>query len=226
MAAALAHELSQPLAAVSNSANAARRLLAQGRHQKIDTVREIMDEIAGQALRAGQILRRLRDFVTRGESERQLEDVQRMVEEASDFTLIGSKFFAAKIRFKFAPDTCNVFVNRIQIQQVLVNIMRNALEAMTDMQQRELSVSTIRLNGETMEIAVADSGPGLLIEIADRLFEPFVSSKHDGMGLGLSISRSIVEAHGGILRYEPNPGGGAIFRFTLPCAMTEEINVP
>jgi two-component system, LuxR family, sensor kinase FixL len=129
------------------------------------------------------------------------------------------------MRFNFAPDIGDVFVNRIQIQQVLVNIMRNALEAMTDSPLRKLDVSTIRLDTATMEIAIADSGPGLLIEIADRLFEPFVSTKHDGMGLGLSISRSIVEAHGGILRYEPNPGGGTIFRFTLPCATTEEINV-
>jgi signal transduction histidine kinase len=103
--------------------------------------------------------------------------------------------------------------------------MRNALEAMADMQGCDLSVSTVRLDSEKMEIVVADSGPGLRREIVDRLFEPFVSTKHDGMGLGLSISRSIVEAHGGILRYEPNPEGGTIFRFTLPCATTEEINV-
>jgi C4-dicarboxylate-specific signal transduction histidine kinase len=107
-------------------------------------------------------------------------------------------------------------VNRVQIQQVIVNLIRNAFEAMVDQEPRKVTVSTRALDDETIEIAVADVGPGIPYEIAGRLFEPFVSSKRDGMGLGLSISRSIVEAHEGQLKADPNPAGGTIFRFTLP----------
>jgi signal transduction histidine kinase len=107
-------------------------------------------------------------------------------------------------------------VNRVQIQQVIVNLIRNAFEAMSDQHLREITLTTTALDNDTVEVAVADTGPGIPHEIAGRLFEPFVSSKHDGMGLGLSISRSIIEAHDGRLTAEPNPGGGTIFRFTLP----------
>jgi PAS domain S-box-containing protein len=221
MAAALAHELSQPLTAVSNSANAARRLLSQTSREKTGTVREIMEEIAGQSLRAGQILRRLRDFVMRGEGEKQMENLKSMIDEASAFAQIGTESLEVSMQFKCDPDMCDVFVSRIQVQQVLVNLLRNALEAMATVERRELTVTTARLDDETVEIAIADSGPGVPKEISDNLFQAFVSTKHDGMGLGLSICRSIVEAHGGLLRHDPNPGGGTIFRFTLPCVPTE-----
>jgi PAS domain S-box-containing protein len=221
MAAALAHELSQPLTAVSNSANAARRLLSQSSREKAGTVREIMEEISGQSLRAGQIVRRLREFVTRGESEKQTENLKSIIDEASAFARMGIESREVSMRFKCDPDMCDVFVNRIQVQQVLVNILRNALEAMATVKRRELTVTTALLDDETVEIAIADSGPGIPKEISNNLFQSFVSTKHDGMGLGLSICRSIVEAHGGLLRHDPNPEGGAIFRFTLPCATTE-----
>jgi signal transduction histidine kinase len=107
-------------------------------------------------------------------------------------------------------------VNRVQIQQVIVNLVRNAFEAMADQTSREITLATRALGGGTIEITVADTGPGIPHDIAGRLFEPFVSTKRDGMGLGLSISRSIVEANDGQLTAEPNPGGGTIFRFTLP----------
>jgi signal transduction histidine kinase len=107
-------------------------------------------------------------------------------------------------------------VDRVQIQQVLVNLIRNSFEAMADQDQREVTLATRLLDNDTIEIAVADIGPGIPADIASRLFEPFVSSKHDGMGLGLSISRSIIEAHGGQLIAERKPEGGTILRFTLP----------
>ena len=218
MAAALAHELNQPLAAVTNSANAARRLLAKDKQANINTVREIMEEIAAQSLRAGQILRRLREFVTRGESEKRVESVRTLIEEASAFARIGSETAEVHVQFKFDPNAANVIANRIQVQQVLVNVMRNAFEAMAGTRRGELCVTTDRVDEEMIEIAIADRGPGLTKEVANHLFEPFVSTKRNGMGLGLSICRTIVEAHGGKLRHEPNPEGGTIFRFTLPSA--------
>jgi two-component system sensor kinase FixL len=120
-----------------------------------------------------------------------------------------------------------VLADRVQVQQVLVNLLRNSTEAMADVKRRELRVTTTLIDAETIEIAVADTGPGLAKGVADRLFEPFLSTKPNGMGLGLSICRSIVEAHGGRLRGDPNPGGGAIFRFTLPAiSRTGEADAP
>jgi PAS domain S-box-containing protein len=216
MAGALAHELNQPLAAAANFVNAARRLLASGKSARIDTVPGVLEEAAGEVMRAGQIIRRLRDFVRHGETERQPESVVAIIEESSALALTGAGAAGIRARFRFDPKATRGLANRIEIQQVLVNLTRNALEAMAESAQREIEVSTILLDDETIEIAVADSGPGLAKEVALHLFEPFVSTKRHGMGLGLSICRSIVQAHGGRLHYQPNPGGGTIFRFTLP----------
>jgi PAS domain S-box-containing protein len=215
MAAALAHEINQPLTAVTNSVNAARRLLSNGGRGRIRTVREIMEEAAEQALRVGQIIRRLREFVTRGETEKRSESVTAMIEEASAFAQAGSGILGVHVEFDFDPNTSVAFVNRIQVQQVLTNLIRNALEAMATAQRRVLRLTTRLLDDDMIEISVEDSGSGISDEVATQLFEPFVSTKHDGMGLGLSICRSIVVAHGGELCSEPNPVGGTIFRFTL-----------
>jgi C4-dicarboxylate-specific signal transduction histidine kinase len=110
----------------------------------------------------------------------------------------------------------DVFVNRIQVQQVLVNLIRNSFEAMANQERRETTLATTVLGDGMIEVTVSDIGPGIHDDIADRLFQPFVSSKRDGMGLGLSISRSIIEAHGGRLTRGPKPGGGTVFRFTVP----------
>jgi PAS domain S-box-containing protein len=215
MAGALAHELNQPLAAAINFVRAAQRQLATGSRDEIETVPEVMDEAAEEVLRAGQIIRRLRDFVRRGETERRIESVVTMVEEASTLALTAAAVSGVQVRFSFDPSAMRVLADRIQIQQVLVNLMRNAIEAMAESTRRELVVTAALLDAETVEIGVGDSGPGIAEEVAATLFEPFASTKPRGMGLGLSISRSIVESHGGCLRSEPNPGGGMIFRFTL-----------
>jgi PAS domain S-box-containing protein len=220
MAAALAHELNQPLAAAVNFVRAAQRQLATGRRDEIETVPEVMDEAAGEVLRAGQIIRRLRDFVRRGETQRRIESVVPMVEEVSTLTSIAAGASGVRVRLSFDPNATRVFADRIQIQQVLVNLMLNAIDAMAGGSRRELEVKTALLDDETTEFSVTDSGTGLAAEVANRLFEPFVSTKPNGMGLGLSICRSIVEAHGGRLRTEPNEGGGTIFRFTLPVSPT------
>jgi two-component system, LuxR family, sensor kinase FixL len=217
MAAALAHELSQPLTAAANSVAAARRLLAKG-GEGIVTASEVMGEAGEQILRAGQIMRRLREFVSRGETEKRVERVSTMVEEARALALKGPGALGVQLRLHFEPNARHVLVDRIQIQQVLVNLMRNAIEAMDASRRRELDVATSLRDERMVEIAVTDTGPGLDDDIAARLFEPFVSTKPNGMGLGLSICRSIVEMHGGRLQCKANPGGGMIFRFTVPSA--------
>jgi PAS domain S-box-containing protein len=218
MASALAHELNQPLAAAVNFVRAAQRLRAGGGCDKTDAVSGAMDEAAVEVLRAGQIMRRLRDFIRRGETQRRSEVVVTMIEEASTLALIGAEASGVRASFSFDPKAAQVLADRVQIQQVLVNLMRNAIEGMAPGGRRELEVRTALLDDHTIEIAVADRGPGLAKDVIDHLFEPFASTKPNGMGLGLSICRSIVEAHEGRLRSEPHPGGGTIFCFTLPAA--------
>jgi PAS domain S-box-containing protein len=216
MAGALAHELNQPLTAFTNSVNAGRRMMENGAQNRIDTVRDVLDEAAGQAFRAGEIIRRLREFVTRGETEMRIENLPDLIGEASDLALTGTGAHGVQVRLSFDPRAETVLVNRIQLQQVMLNLVRNAHEAMAQSEWRELEVATTRLDDESIEIAVADRGSGLSDDIVEHLFEPFHTTKDNGMGLGLSICRTIIEAHGGKLRYEPNGGGGAIFRLTLP----------
>jgi two-component system, LuxR family, sensor kinase FixL len=215
MAAALAHELNQPFTAAGNFVAAARRRLVSGQRETIDAAREDMDDAAAQVLRAGEIIHRQRAFVTRGETERRPESIARMIEEASALALTGMHGLGVELRFRFDPDVSEALADRVQIQQVLVNLMRNAVEAMTQSERHELDVVTRLIDQDTVEIAIADTGPGLAADVVEHLFDPFVSTKRNGMGLGLSICRSIVEAHGGRIDSEPNPGGGTIFRFTL-----------
>ncbi|WP_205668215.1 PAS domain-containing sensor histidine kinase [Bradyrhizobium manausense] len=222
MAAALAHELNQPLTAVANSANAALRLLARSGSMRTESMREIMDDVAGQALRAGQIVRRLRDFVTRGKSEKKSEDIETLIREANAFARTGFESLEVSVNLLFDPSASHIYVNRIQIQQVLVNLIRNSLEEVAKVPQATIDVATRRIDNKEIEISVADNGRGVVPPVVDKLFQPFVSTRHDGMGLGLAICRSIVESHSGKLWYEPNPGGGALFRFTLSSAEPTE----
>lgn len=216
MAAALAHELNQPLTAIVNSVNAAKRLLSREDCVNLLIAQEITGEAAEQALRASEIVRSLRQFLVRDEKERQIELLPVMIEEAGALALRSIAPQTVCLTFEFHGYTRSVLVNRVQIQQVIVNLIRNAFEAMADQESRKVTLTTRSLGDGTIEVAVADNGSGISEDIAGRLFEPFVSTKHDGMGLGLSISRSIIEAHDGQLTAGPNPGGGTIFHFTLP----------
>jgi two-component system sensor kinase FixL len=220
MAATLAHELNQPLAAISNYLRGSKRLLETSSEPPIAAVQEALDKGAEQALRAGQIIKRLRDFVTRGETERRVERIVRLVEEASALALVGARERGVRVKLTVDPQVDLVLVDRVQVQQVLVNLFRNAMDAMQDSPRRELRISVEPAAGDMVEIAVADTGPGLSEEIGAKLFLPFVTTKPQGMGVGLSISRSIVEAHGGRLWVETNRAGesGAVFRFTIPVA--------
>ena len=222
MASALAHELNQPLSAIANYMKGSRRLLEGSTDDGAKILREAMDKAGEQALRAGDIIRRLRDFVARGESERRVEDVKKLVEEASALALVGVKDKGVRIRFEFAPGLDYVLADKVQIQQVLLNLMRNAIEAMEDSERRELAVSTAAAPDNMVEIAVADTGTGIAPEISAQLFQPFVTTKRQGMGVGLSISRTIIESHGGAIAPRPNAGGGTVFAFTLPAVTSEE----
>ena len=144
-----------------------------------------------------------------------------MVDEASALALIGPSASGVEMRVGLDPEALHIMANRIEIQQVLINLMRNSLEAMVGMDRRELRLTTMLRRPSLVEFAVADSGPGLDAEVVERIFEPFVTTKRDGMGIGLSISRSIIETHGGRLWFEPNPEGGTIFRFTLPAVLPD-----
>ncbi len=218
VAEALAHELNQPLTAVVNSINAAKRLLASEGDVDLLTVREVIGEAAEQALRAGEIVRSLRQFLHRDEKKKQVEGLASMIEEATASALGSIAPLTVHTRFDFHDRGVGVLADRVQIQQVLVNLVRNACEAMAGKDFREVTLTTKARAGEMIEVAVADTGTGTPDDIAARLVSPLISTKPDGMGMGLSISRSIVEAHDGQLTTEPNPEGGTIFRLTLPSA--------
>jgi len=221
MASALAHELNQPLTAVINWSQAARRTLQIQSGEGSQKVIEFMDKAIEQAARAGQIIRRLRSFIEKSDSDRELEDANKVVEEATLLALVGAKESGVRVALGFATGLPPVMIDKIQVQQVVINLIRNAIEAMAGLERRDLMVESA-LNPEGMvEIRVADTGPGLSAEVLARLFQPFVTTKAKGMGLGLSISRSIIDNHGGLLKATPNPGGGVVFSFTLPAVEFE-----
>jgi two-component system sensor kinase FixL len=217
MASALAHELNQPLSAIANYLSGARRLLERAEVNE-PRAGEALEKAGDQALRAGEIIRRLRDFLARGEGERRIEHLPKLVQEACALALVGVKEHGVRVRYEFAEDAARVVADRVQVQQVVLNLVRNAIDAMAEHPRRDLLVSTAVVDDEMALVSVADTGPGIDEAAAARLFQPFVTTKPSGMGVGLSISRTIVESHGGRIWTEPNPGGGAIFRFTLRLA--------
>lgn len=217
LASSLAHELNQPLTAVANYCEGARELLAgEVDEDALDTIREALDDAAQQAIRAGQIVRRLRDFMSHGESERSAENLSKLISEANALALVGSREHGIDVRVAHDAQATQVFVDRIQIQQVLVNLIRNAVDAMLDSDRRCLTIRTADAEVAMVRVSVEDTGGGMNETIAPQLFQPFVTSKQSGMGIGLSICRTIVEAHGGRIWYEPAAVGGTIFHFTLP----------
>ena len=224
MASALAHELNQPLAAIANYLKGSKRLLEKSTDDQAAKVREAMDKAADQALRAGEIIRRLRDFVARGESERRVESLAKLIEEASALALVGAKEQGVHVRFQLDQNLDLVLADNVQIQQVLLNLMRNAIEAMAESPRRELLVSSRAAEDNMILVSVVDTGSGIAPEMATQLFQPFVTTKQRGMGVGLSISRTIVDAHGGQIWADPNPEGGTIFRFTLRAVSKEELS--
>lgn len=222
LASSLAHELNQPLTAITSYCQGAADLLeGELDAERLKMAKEAMRETAEQALRAGQIVRRMRDFLGHGETEHRVESLSRIVTEANALALVGSREHGIDVQVDLDSAHDLVFVDRIQIQQVLFNLIRNAIEAMLDGAARALTISASQGPPDMVTVCIQDTGSGISESVAPQLFQPFVTSKVAGMGIGLSICRTIIEAHGGRIWYEPGPDSGTIFRFTLPSAEVE-----
>ncbi len=219
MASALAHELNQPLAAIVNYVQAMRRFLQAAEPPPSARVLDVMDKVVGQAARAGEIIRHLRSFIRKGESERRIEDLNKVVEEATALGLVGAKETGIAVRWNLSREPLPVFIDKVQVQQVVFNLVRNSIEAMAEhLAPRDMLVTTAFAEAGMAVVSVSDSGPGLASQVQEQLFQPFITTKEKGMGLGLSICRSIVDAHGGRLLAAPNPDRGVTFLFTIPLA--------
>lgn len=216
MAGSLAHELNQPLAAVANYAAAAKMMLAR-RDPPLGKVSEALGFVTDEAVRAGQIVNSLRRFITKGEVDRQPASLAAVVREALAIAHSAPAAEGLHVKLKLDPQADAVVVDRIQMQQVIFNLVRNAVEAMVGGANGELTIAS-RMAGDDIELLIADHGPGLPPEVEQHLFEPFVTTKEAGMGIGLPICRSIMRAHGGDIRAEARPTGGTVFILTLPRA--------
>ena len=215
LATSIAHELNQPLTAITTYAETAFDLLVDPDSEDLAMIREAMRDCVEQSLRAGHIVRRLRDFMAYGQVDRKTESLSRLISEASALAMIGAREQGVELAVSLDSSADNVLVDRIQIQQVLVNLMRNAIEAMADSEVRQIEIRSRREDDGFVRVTVSDSGPGLPPEVAGRLFQPFVTTKPEGMGIGLSICQTIVQAHEGRIWAEPSRQGGTAFHFTL-----------
>ena len=218
MAAGLAQELNQPLAAVANYAQACERLLGVA-EPDIEEVREALRQITAQAVRAGDIISRLRGLTRPRDSSRELCDVNALIRELADLLESDARAHNSRCRIELADGLAPLRLDRAQIQQVILALVRNAFEALQERPcgAREVVVSTGRAPDGDVLIEVSDNGPGISAEIAPRLFEPFCTSKTAGTGLGLASSRTIARAHRGTLDYRPGEPG-ACFMLRLPAA--------
>jgi two-component system sensor kinase FixL len=215
MASSIAHELNQPLATSVNYLHGSRRLLDGISDERVRRARDALAKAAKESLRAGEVIRRLRDFIQGGEIDPKVEDVKAMVEEAIALALNVANDRSLRVDMQFDPRTRYVLVDKVQIQQVLVNLMRNGIEAMENSVRRELLVSTEAAEDGMVIIKVSDTGPGIDASVAPKLFQPFNTSKAQGTGIGLSISRTIIESHGGKIDMDPTVREGTTFYFTL-----------
>jgi two-component system, LuxR family, sensor kinase FixL len=208
----LIHEVNQPLTAMSNYVNACHRLVKTGDQEQIQSV---LQRITDQTTRTRGIVERLRDFVKKRDVQMRAENLSQVIKEAVALTRASVQDRGLPLSVEADHQGVQVEIDKVQVQQVLFNLLRNAIEAMQDQPKRELVVATRLVQGRMVEISVADTGPGLEAEVRAKLFQPFVTTKAHGMGVGLSVCRAIVESHGGRLWADDNPRGGTIFRFTL-----------
>jgi two-component system sensor kinase FixL len=222
MAAGLAHELSQPLTAIIAYARGCRRLLA-GSVPEPALLHEGVAEIVQQAERAGDVLDRLREFVRGGEFRRTVTEIKPLIDAAISLTSTEARQQEVEIEAKIDPGLAVVLADRVQIEQVLLNLLRNAMDAMeaANSTRRSIIVEVRHNSKQAIEISVVDSGPGVAAEVTDTIFEPFITTKPFGMGMGLSISRAIIESHGGSLRMVRGAHSGATFVFDLPTVEAE-----
>jgi two-component system sensor kinase FixL len=216
MSVTIAHELNQPLSAIHNYLAAGQRLTESGAptSAQLAKTREAMEKAGEQALRAGAIIRWLRDFVENRETAKSPQNLPGLIHEAVMLGMLGHENSHVRTRLALDPTTPSMLLNKVQIQQVLVNLVRNALEAMAQTPKPELHIS-LTATPEGATITVRDNGPGFSPEVVDRLFEPFVTTKESGMGIGLRVCQSIVDAHGGTIS-AANAEPGAVFVIQLP----------
>jgi PAS domain S-box-containing protein len=218
MVSAFAHELRQPLTAANNYLSAAKRFLAQ-ENVPIARINELIGKADGQFRRATEIIQRIRGFSGKNNSEAAPENLNALIREAVELARVDPRHHGVSVRLDIPKSLPRVVVDKVQIQQVLLNLLRNAFEAMETQKVRMISVrARLRKDGKCAEISVSDTGPGLAPEVLEKLFQPFVTTKSSGMGVGLSICRTIVESHGGQMWAESEPDAGATFLITLPAA--------
>lgn len=225
MAAGLAHEINQPLTAITTFSQALTRLMTRPDGPDAAEIKEVLDQIAAQALRAGDVIRRLRSFVKNREVQQEQFDITDLVEETLIFAEPDARLSSIRLRLEADPGLPPVNCDRVQIQQVLLNLLRNAVDATNDAGPalREVVVATRLLANGEIEVSVSDHGPGISPLVAENLGHPFFTTKASGTGLGIAISRSILRAHGGQFGHRLTPGGGATVFFTLP---TEAMGAP
>jgi two-component system sensor kinase FixL len=223
LASSIAHEVSQPLTAIATYAQACQRLLAQDATDKSE-VHAVLGRISEEALRAGSILQKLRELVKKHETRWRVRDVNELVREVEHLAAVDARLHDIRLRLALSSPLPAVKVDGIQIQQVILNLVRNAIDATEDVipEEREVLICTAARDGREVEVSVRDHGSGLPAGAEDRLFEPFFTTKPDGIGMGLSISLSIISAHGGRMWFAPTPGGGTTFFFSLPAAQGDE----
>jgi two-component system sensor kinase FixL len=212
----IAHEANQPLSAAGTYLEVAKELLATADEQQRARGILALDQAAAQIRRVGDTVRRIREFAKKKTPELNLEDINRVIEEANAIAAVGSRDKSVRTTFELSPALPAIDADRIQLQQVVMNLVRNSIDAMTGWPKRDLILMTRLKEKNLVEVAVIDSGPGVPENLRSTLFTPFVSTKAQGTGLGLAICRSIIEAHGGNLWHEETPSGGATFKFTLP----------
>lgn len=222
MASGIAHEINQPLTAISAYAQAAARMLGTG-SAPVEEVLDICGHISGQAQRAAEVIKRLRSFVKKGEGRKEVLDVAEVLRGVQTLAEVDARHHDVRLEPELDARLPPVFADPVQVQQVVLNLVRNGIDAMEDARTRGKRANRIVLRARRatvseVEVSVADQGSGVSAEAIEALFTPFFTTKRAGMGLGLSISNSIVSAHGGRLWHTPNPEGGSVFHFTLPIA--------
>ena len=219
MASTLAHELNQPLASIVNFNMGCVRRIRSGSWNAPDLL-GALEQASAQAERAGQIIQRIRDMVAKREPTRTALDVNVVIRELAHLVEMDAAKKGVRVVLDLAPELPPVRADKVMIEQVILNLVKNAVEAMeqTDPELRRITMKSSKNGGHAVEIALSDRGIGVPQELCDGQFTPFFTTKRDGMGLGLSICRSIIEFHDGRLTAQKNPQGGSTFRFTLPMA--------
>lgn len=220
MTATLAHELSQPLSSIAAYSEGCRRFMTSDRRRHGVELREALSEITQHALWAGTIVKNIRDFAKRGASDKRLEAMHALIPEATTLGRIGSTRKGLHIDLQLEAERDIVVADRVQIVQVLVNLLHNAVEATDGVEQPAIAIHTRTDDLSHLVVDVSDNGCGIAAEIEDALFRPFVTSKPHGLGMGLALSKRIIEAHGGHISARKGIQGGSILTFSLPLAET------